>query len=387
MPRNGSNVYNPPADTLATTLTTIKSANYNAFVNDVTADLNLARPIVAGGTGATTKQGAVDALFDGTTVFTHPAFASINGGPLNGFRNKLINGDFDSWQRATTQTTSGYGSDDRWNNENSGSTKTASQQTFALGQTLVPGNPKFFARTVVTSSASAGNYVRKTQRIEGVRTLSGRTVTLTFYGSSDASRNIAVEFVQNFGTGGSPSSAVTSIGSQLVALTTTFAKKSVTIAIPSISGKTLGSGGNDYLELVIWYDAGSTFNARAASLGQQSGQFDIAHVSIVEGDATSETDPFSPRHIQQEMALCERYFQIVSVSGQSASTGNFIVPWYCSTPMRTNGALNVAFAGNASNAGGSSDICLNSKGGYAAFQAFSAGGYVTDRRYNLDAEL
>lgn len=62
MPRNGSNVYSPPADTLATTLTTIKSPNYNAFVNDVAADLNLARPVVAGGTGQTTIAGTISAF-------------------------------------------------------------------------------------------------------------------------------------------------------------------------------------------------------------------------------------------------------------------------------------------------------------------------------------
>lgn len=62
MPRNGSNVYSPPPNTLATTLTTIKSPEYNAFVNDLAADLNLARPIVAGGTGATSVASAQTAL-------------------------------------------------------------------------------------------------------------------------------------------------------------------------------------------------------------------------------------------------------------------------------------------------------------------------------------
>lgn len=62
MPRNGANVYSPPPGTLATTLTTIKSPEYNAFVNDLTADANLARPIVAGGTGATNAVSARDNL-------------------------------------------------------------------------------------------------------------------------------------------------------------------------------------------------------------------------------------------------------------------------------------------------------------------------------------
>lgn len=62
MPRNGSGVYSVPAGTTATPNTPIESAKYNAFVADLTNDLNLARPIVAGGTGATTKSGAQQAL-------------------------------------------------------------------------------------------------------------------------------------------------------------------------------------------------------------------------------------------------------------------------------------------------------------------------------------
>lgn len=62
MPRNGSGVYSAPAGTTATPNTPIESAKYNAFVADLTNDLNLARPIVAGGTGANTKSGAQQAL-------------------------------------------------------------------------------------------------------------------------------------------------------------------------------------------------------------------------------------------------------------------------------------------------------------------------------------
>ena len=62
MPRNGSGVYSAPAGTTGTPNTIIDSAKYNAFVADLTNDLNAARPIVAGGTGATTKSGAQQAL-------------------------------------------------------------------------------------------------------------------------------------------------------------------------------------------------------------------------------------------------------------------------------------------------------------------------------------
>ena len=61
-PRDGSGVYSSPPGTHGTPNTTILSANYNSNVDDVAADLNTPRPIVAGGTGATTAAGALTAL-------------------------------------------------------------------------------------------------------------------------------------------------------------------------------------------------------------------------------------------------------------------------------------------------------------------------------------
>ena len=252
--------------------------------------------------------------FDGAHGLTpaqqSQARANIGADVLGGFRNKIINGNFDIWQRGTSQTSDGYGSDDRWFNSHSGGyTKTHSRQSFTLGQTAVPGNPKYFSRTQITvAGSSASDYCRKWQRIEGVQTFAGKTVTVTFWAKADSNRNIAVELVQIFGTGGSPSSEVNGIGVTTCALTTSWQKFSFTASVPSISGKTLGSDGNDYLALQFWFGAGSNFNARTNSLGHQVGTFDIARVSLVEGDATAEDDPFSPRHIQQEVALCQRYF-------------------------------------------------------------------------------
>jgi len=62
MPRDGSGVYSTPPGTHGTPNTTILSAAYNNNVDDVAVDLNTPRPIVAGGTGATTAAGAMAAL-------------------------------------------------------------------------------------------------------------------------------------------------------------------------------------------------------------------------------------------------------------------------------------------------------------------------------------
>jgi hypothetical protein len=62
MPRDGLSQYAPPPGTNGITNYTIESTKYNGFVADVTQDLNLPRPIVAGGTGANNAHDAMIAL-------------------------------------------------------------------------------------------------------------------------------------------------------------------------------------------------------------------------------------------------------------------------------------------------------------------------------------
>lgn len=61
MPRTGG-VYSPPAGTKGVPNTTIQSVPYNTLIDDLAADANAARPVTAGGTGATSASGARTAL-------------------------------------------------------------------------------------------------------------------------------------------------------------------------------------------------------------------------------------------------------------------------------------------------------------------------------------
>jgi len=219
-------------------------------------------------------------------------------------KNFIINGNFDVWQRGTSFSAAGYGAD-RWFTAVSGSTFDGMQQTFTLGQTDVPNNPRYFSRIIVTSGGLAASFTMQTQRIEFVKTLSGMTATLSFWAKADAVKNMSVEFIQVFGTGGSPSAAVTTIGVTKVALTTSWQKFTVTVALPSISGKTIGTSLNDYLAANFWFDAGSNYDARTDSLGNQSGTFDIAQVQLEQGSVAT---TFEPRTYGEELALCQRYY-------------------------------------------------------------------------------
>ena len=230
---------------------------------------------------------------------------TVSGIPAGSFsyRNKIINGNFDIWQRGTSFTANDYCAD-RWAIGSVGSTKTVYRQDFTVGQTDVPGEPTYFCRTDVTSVAGASNYTQFFQKVESVRTFAGKQITLSFWAKADAAKNMAIELVQEFGSGGTPSAVVAGIGSQLIPLTASWQKFTRTITIPSITGKTLGTDNNDNLRFNFWFEAGSDYSARTAALGQQSGTFNIAQVQIEEGSVAT---PFEQRLIGVELALCQRY--------------------------------------------------------------------------------
>lgn len=228
-------------------------------------------------------------------------------GQMAGFRNVFINGNFDFWQRGTSLA-AGTGTRycaDRWSTTATGSTVAPSQQAFALGQTAVPGEPTYFHRSVVVTAAGAGNLAVSAQVVEGVRTFAGQSAILSFWAKADASKNIAVEFAQGFGTGGSPSAGVTGIGVTTCALTTNWQRFRVPVTVPSIAGKTLGTNGDDTFGVNFWFDAGSSFNSRTNSLGQQSGTFDIAQAQFEAGSVATQ---FEMRPRATELVLCQRYF-------------------------------------------------------------------------------
>jgi len=297
--------------------------------------------ILTVGTGSITLDGSTNTISGITTINT----TSINGGPLAGMRNAIINGNFDIWQRGTSFTGLEYGAD-RWVNVRVGTACTMARISWALG--AAPGeNGAFACRLTVGSVAGAGNASNLAQRIEGVSTFAGQQVTISFWAKADASKPIAVDLQQFFGSGGSPSATVDGIGATKFTISTTWTKYTVTATIPSVLGKTLGSDGNDRIALRIWFDAGSNFNSSTNTLGQQSGTFDISQVQLEPGPVAT---PFERRPIGTELALCQRYFcksynpDVVAgtvtdigrlyVTFPTAGSGAFGVPVQFPVPMR-----------------------------------------------------
>lgn len=239
-------------------------------------------------------------------------------------KNKIINGDFYVNQRAfSSATTTGTFNFDRWYQSNSGGTVTASAQTFTAGTAPVSGyEGKNFLRLVSASQSAAGDYAAITQTIESVRTFAGQTINVSFWAkASTGTPNLGISIVQAFGTGGSPSAnVITSLGVQ--AITSSWARYTATVALPSISGKTLGTANDDKLQFNIWTSVGATISGLGyPAVGIQNVTVDFWGVQI---EAGSTATPFTTatNTIQGELALCQRYYFRLNASDAYSVFGN-----------------------------------------------------------------
>ena len=247
-------------------------------------------------------------------------------------KNKIINGDFNINQRGfTSSTTSGTYGFDRWIFLNDGDgTATYSAQTFTPGTApAAPYESTNFARLVTTGQTSTSVLTRLVQRIEDVRTFAGQTITISFYAkAATGTPKIAVEQRQDFGSGGS--TGVNTYAGQ-VTLSTSWARYSVTVSLPSISGKTIGTSSASNINLYV--SAGSDNNARTGSLGIQNNTFDIWGVQAETGSVATAFQTATGT-IQGELAACRYYFErlLPNAAGNGYSgVGHYYTTTQCYT--------------------------------------------------------
>jgi len=249
--------------------------------------------------------------------------ADFGAGGFYAGKNKIINGDFNINQRAfSSTTTDGTYGFDRWLFGRSGDgTTTCSAQTFTPGTAPVSGyEAANYVRVVTTGQTTSSSYTLLVQRVEDVRTLAGQTVTVSFWAKANSGTpSITVELQQNYGTGGTASS---DLYKSKIAITTSWARYSVTIALNSLTGKTIGTGSN--LAAALWVSAGSNFNSRLDSLGLQANTFDIWGVQLETGAVAT---PFTTATgtLAGELALCQRYYYRISKAASVNLHGQFAV--------------------------------------------------------------
>ncbi|CAH0275804.1 carbohydrate binding domain-containing protein [Pseudomonas mediterranea] len=209
-------------------------------------------------------------------------------------RNLLINGNFDIWQRGTTNlnpNTGGYVADRFRCDWDGNAGVNISRQNFVSGQSEVPNEPRFFCRWQQVTAGAGSTIHRISQPIEFVRTLAGKITTVTFWAKADTSRQVALAVTQLFGIGGS-APIVTPVATFQVK--STWTRYSATFQVPSIAGKVAGTAGTDCL--LLGFDLPLN-NVQT---------FDLAQVQLEESPVAT---PFESRSPAEELRLCQRYYE------------------------------------------------------------------------------
>lgn len=219
--------------------------------------------------------------------------------------NYIINGAFDINQRGLTSTTStGYGFD-RWLNTFDGGTVTTSSQTFTPGTAPSADiEGRNYIRIVSSGQSAVTHYAAITNRIEDVRTLAGKTVTVSFWArAASGSPKVGVTLQQQFGTGGSGEAFSAAAP---ITISTSWQRYSATVNVGSLAGKTIGA--NSFLGLWLMTSTGSTISGFGYTpIGIQNTSIDLWGVQLEEGSVATAFRRNSP-NIQAELAACQRYY-------------------------------------------------------------------------------
>ena len=135
------------------------------------------------------------------------------------------------------------------------------------------------------------------QKIEDVKRLSSKTFTGSFYHSTLETLNISTYSGQHYGTGGDIDTAIAN-GSQTTAGDLSFKRYSATFNIPDFKDKTIGNSS--------WVDFTIVAPIRTTN------PLSIAQVQLEEGSVAT---PFEQRPYGLELSLCQRYYEVVPLSG------------------------------------------------------------------------
>jgi hypothetical protein len=255
-------------------------------------------------------------------------------------KNKIINGDFNVWQRGTSISMSSIAyTADRWvfDVATAFPTGTVSRQAFTPGAAPVAGyEGNYFARINVTATNGCTN-IDYNQKIEDVTTFAGQTVTVSFWMKADASTNFSFFLEQNFGTGGS-----TAVFSSLstFSVTSSWVRYSATLTLASISGKTIGT--SSFLKLGLRLPTSGTVRL---------GTYDIWGVQV-EASNTATAFQTATGTIQGELAACQRYYERINATSiyagfgsgfcNGTTTGQIFVNYQTTKRTQPSGAVSAA---------------------------------------------
>jgi hypothetical protein len=364
----GSGIAEAPADGSLYARTSGLWASGGTFSTALAANGGLTAPTMAVGDASTHAA---------TTAFVQAAVAPALH---NVGRSYLHNGLFNIAQRGTAAiTASGYALD-RWYAQINADVCSIGAGIIVDAYRAEIGDEQayWYLGNNFTGNAGAAAFSNVQQKIENVRRLAGKTVTVSFWANSSASLKIGVNIAQNFGTGGSPSPGVWALATGISVTTQSGAlwgtRYTATIAIPSVSGKTLGTNGDDNTQLTFWYSSGANNAAIAGNIGVQSGTINLWGVQLEIGTVATPLEKLDPR---MDLSNCQRFYCTMgfNASGyvnvgmalgyvQTLPVQMRAAPTIVATPGGSNNLNTMAVAANGDNGVTVSGIGIATAGAY-----------------------
>jgi len=183
---------------------------------------------------------------------TFPAFFLNQGKD----RQAIINGNMQIWQRGTSFTPSEdetYTAD-RWIIEHIADADSLDVERYECTDAEQAKTGCKTALEITQVSTGSFDYQNRLKtKIPDVAFGAGDVVSLGFWAWRDGISYLnGIQITQHFGTGGSPSApVVTTLTTADIYLASTPIFFDFTTALPSISGKVLGTNGDDYVEVAI----------------------------------------------------------------------------------------------------------------------------------------
>lgn len=258
----------------------------------------------------------------------------------SGFKNKLINGNFDFWQRGTTfsyrnpTTEPNRYNADRWKLINSGGSTadrlnvSTNRTPLGLGDLEDSSAYSRYAMQMLigTGGYTAGSQTYLFQRVEGIEHFPSGYATVSFYAkASVANARLGVSFRRDFGGGTAPDYATTGVETNsqkepgfTMVLPTRWTRFSHTFALPDSSGGIVGTSGNDGPELRFFVRAGTDLVAEDVTeainpniAGVNDYSIYLAQVQFEYGQNAS---PFELNDKSTEFNRCQRYYQTTNVT-------------------------------------------------------------------------
>lgn len=264
---------------------------------------------------------------------------TIPGNLINGYfgKNLIINGDFRFWQRGQSfnAIANATYTADRFIPVMVNDTITVNRAEHPPGDVPNLFNSRYFMRCGIGQVAGNSSLATLQHRVEnGHRLLSGKNITVSMLVRASSATKLGMEIEITYGTGGSPSPPINGNSTLVTGITGGWQLITRTFTIASSEGKTFGTSTEGYLSLILWMDAGSDWDARAAGVGRQTGEFQFSNIQIEVGNGAT---PFEQRPDALELVLCQRYYE------KSYDIGTF--PGSIAAGSRCGEFLNVTRAG------------------------------------------